>query len=184
MSRAPLSIRLLECWAAVLPSRIAEEDLGGFIELLHRRGARGRQAWALVASGVFWTACNTLREWPYHLTPRVLRRIVMWIAALNFLFAASLGSEPLEALGRNPEPLMAAQCLFGLVLSALWVGSGVAAWRRWSHRRQLTVGTAAATLLFTVMMSNLMGYFGLVVYTVYPLAVLVVFAWSPRPSDC
>ena len=107
----------------------------------------------------------------------------MWIAALNLLFAASLSSQPLQVLGRSSEPLLMAQCVFGVLLSVFWVGSGVATWRRWSYRRQLAVGTAAATLLFTVMMSNLMGYFGLVLYTVYPLAVLVFFAWSPRPSD-
>ena len=107
----------------------------------------------------------------------------MWIAALNILFAASLSSQPLQVLGRSPEPLLMAQCLFGVLLSAFWVVSGVATWRRWTYHRRLAVGTAAATLLFTVMMSNVMGYFGLVLYTVYPLGALVVLAWSPRPSD-
>lgn len=182
--REPLSpIWLLERWAKILPGRISEEDVGGFIELLNRREHSRARAYILVASAILWTSSSTIREWPHWVEGRILRRIVMWIAALNILFAVSLGSQPLLTLGRSTEPLLTAQCLFGVLLAGFWAGSGVASWRRWRHRRQLAVGTAAATLLFTVMMANVMGYFGLVLYTVYPLAVLVFFAWSPRPSE-
>lgn len=107
----------------------------------------------------------------------------MWIAALNVLFALSLSREPLAHVGRDPGSMLMVQCLVGLLLSAAWIGSGMAVWRRWRSSHQLAVGVAVATVLYTVWLSNVMGTFGLVTYTVYPLAVLVVFAWAPRPSS-
>ena len=105
----------------------------------------------------------------------------MWITVMNILFAVSFSREPIEFLTtRSPGPLLFAQCLAGVILSVFWVGSGIAVWRRWPFGHLVAVGTAAATILHTVWLSNIMGTFGLVVYTVYPLVVLVAFASSPR----
>jgi hypothetical protein len=175
-------VSLLDRWAAILPERIAEEDIGGFIEQLHRK-PRGRFGLCLlVVHALLSTGYNAIRETPFLIDQRLLRRIVMWIAVMNTLFAISLSHEPIEFLTRSPGPLLFVQCLAGVILSVFWVGSGLAMWRRWPVARHFAVGAAAATLLYTVWLSDIMGSFGLVVYTVYPLAVLVVFAASPRET--
>lgn len=174
-------IDVLERWAAILPDRIAEEDLGGFIEQLNRNPRGGVGSYLLVVYAVLCTGYNAIRELPFMIDKRLLRRIAMWIAVVNILFAISFIRNPIECL-TNPSlgPLLFAQCLAGVILSVFWVGSGIALWRQWQFGHFVALGTAAATILHTVWLSNIMGTFGLVLYTVYPLAVLVVFASSPR----
>jgi hypothetical protein len=53
---------LLDCWSALLPTRIAQEDLGDFIEVIMRRIDAG-QRWRVylnVASAIFWTGLNAI----------------------------------------------------------------------------------------------------------------------------
>ena len=177
-------VSVLDRWATILPDRIAEEDVGGFIEQLNGN-SRGRFApYLLVVQAVVCTGYNALREMPFLISETLLRRIAVWIAVMNILFAVSFSREPIEFLtARGPGPLLLAQCLAGVILSIFWVGSGVAVWRRWPFGHLVAVGTAAATILHTVWLSNILGTFGLVVYTVYPLAVLVVFACSRREQQ-
>lgn len=180
MSDQSRLVSLLDRWATILPERIAEEDIGGFIEALNRSPRSRFGSCLLVVQAVLSTGYNAIREMPFLVDRKLMRRIAMWIAVINTLFAISLVRNPIEVLAaRSPGPLLFAQCLVGVTLSLFWIGSGVAIWRRWPAGRQLTVGTAAATILFTVWLSNIMGTFGLVVYTVYPLVVLVTFAASP-----
>lgn len=177
-------VSMLDRWAAVLPDRIAEEDLGGFIEQLNRTPpGQFRPCW-VVAQAVLFTGCNALRELPFLIDKKTLRRFGMWIAALNIVFAFFFSREPIEYLTtRSPQGELYAQCLAGAILSVLWVSSGVALWRRWPLQYPVAVGTAAATILHTVWLSNILGIFGLVVHTVYPLGVLVVFALSSREQQ-
>ena len=175
-------VSVLDRWAAILPDRIAEEDVGGFIEQLNRN-SRGRfEPYLLVAYAILCTGYNAIREMPFLIDKRLLRRLTVWIAALNILFAIAFSRNPIWVLtGHNsPGPLLFAQCLAGVVLAVLWIGWGIAVWRQWPFGRLVAIGTAAATVLHTVWLSNIMGTFGLVVYTAYPLTVLVVFAASPR----
>jgi len=54
---------VLDAWSAVLPIRIANEELGDCIEDIHRRAAIGQSAWRIylrMVSGMFWTAINAL----------------------------------------------------------------------------------------------------------------------------
>jgi hypothetical protein len=57
------SIRqVLDLWAVFLPTRIASEDLGGYIEDINQRLAKG-QRWLPIfrtAMAVFWTGANTV----------------------------------------------------------------------------------------------------------------------------
>lgn len=52
----------LEVWSALLPVRIANEDLGGYIEDINRRQAAGQKWLPLVRAvmAVFWTGANTI----------------------------------------------------------------------------------------------------------------------------
>ena len=152
-------VSLLDHWAAILPQRIAEEDIGGFIEALNR-GSRSRfGSCLLVVQAVLATGSNTIREIPFLVDKKLLRRIAMWIAVINTLFAISLVRNPIEVLAvRSPGPLLFAQCLVGVILSLFWIGSGMAVWRRWPLGRQLAVGTAAATILFNRLAVEHHGY--------------------------
>lgn len=54
--------RVLDLWAAVLPARIVNEDLGDYLEDIVRRRAAG-QRWCVylrVASAIFWTGLNAI----------------------------------------------------------------------------------------------------------------------------
>lgn len=53
---------LLDAWAAILPPRIVNEDLGDYLEDIHRRCAAG-QRWCVylrVAAAIFWTGLNAV----------------------------------------------------------------------------------------------------------------------------
>lgn len=56
----PLGI--LDTWGALLPARIANEDLGDFIEDIERRTKAGQRftVWLRVAAAMFWTGVNAL----------------------------------------------------------------------------------------------------------------------------
>ena len=54
--------RTLDVWAVLLPSRIVNEELGDYLEDIHRRCAEG-QRWCVyvhVASAIFWTSLNAI----------------------------------------------------------------------------------------------------------------------------
>jgi len=55
------AVSLLDCWAAFLPARIAKEDVGDYIEDIHRRAKQGErwQIWVRVVAAIIWTTINT-----------------------------------------------------------------------------------------------------------------------------
>src|SRR5262249_36278716 len=52
---------VLDGWGAILPSRIVNEDLGGFVEDVRRRAVNGQGClvWLRVVAAIFWTGVNT-----------------------------------------------------------------------------------------------------------------------------
>ena len=60
--RAERSSAILDAWGSVLPIRIAQEDLGGYVEDANRRALEGQRVrvWLRVASGILWTAVNAV----------------------------------------------------------------------------------------------------------------------------
>src|SRR5262249_28065867 len=57
------SSSVLYVWAAVLPSRIADEDLGDFLEKIRRMQQRGDPRWLIYLqtfSAMFWTGVNAV----------------------------------------------------------------------------------------------------------------------------
>jgi hypothetical protein len=63
----PIPIRteiktVLDVWAAVLPARIANEDLADYIEDISRRVVAGQRklVWLRVAAAIFWTGINAV----------------------------------------------------------------------------------------------------------------------------
>jgi len=56
------ALRLLNAWGALLPIRIAKEDLGDYIEDIHRRAENGEWIllWLRVLTALIWTSINVL----------------------------------------------------------------------------------------------------------------------------
>jgi len=55
--------RLLEIWSALLPARIASEELGDYIEKINWLTSQGSPRWLIrlqTVSAIFWTGLNTL----------------------------------------------------------------------------------------------------------------------------
>lgn len=61
--RASRASAILEGWAAVLPARIVNEELGDYLEDIHRRVAAGQRSWVVVRvmAAIFWTGVNAWR---------------------------------------------------------------------------------------------------------------------------
>ena len=62
--RASQASAILEGWAAVLPARIVNEELGDYLEDIHRRVKAGQRSWVVVRvmTAIFWTGVNA---WGY-----------------------------------------------------------------------------------------------------------------------
>ena len=60
--RHDLPLRVLDRWARLLPTRIAKEDLGDYMEDVNRRVASGQRVrpWIRVFLGMLWTAVNAV----------------------------------------------------------------------------------------------------------------------------
>jgi len=56
------ALSILDAWAAVLPARIVNEDLGDYIDDISRRKAAGQRFLVClrVVAAMFWTGFNTL----------------------------------------------------------------------------------------------------------------------------
>ena len=57
------ALQVLEVWAAVLPARIAKEDLGDYVENIHHGTQRGEPGWLIYVrcgAAIFWTGLNAL----------------------------------------------------------------------------------------------------------------------------
>jgi hypothetical protein len=54
------SVKTLDLWAALLPSRISHEVLGDYVEDINRRADAGqhRLLYARVVAAIFWTSVN------------------------------------------------------------------------------------------------------------------------------
>ncbi len=62
--------RWLDTWSLCLPQRVANEDLGGYIEEIEARAATGAPAWKIylrMLAAIFWTACNSARHLPHEI---------------------------------------------------------------------------------------------------------------------
>ncbi|MFZ0773456.1 MAG: hypothetical protein WCA49_19560 [Candidatus Sulfotelmatobacter sp.] len=56
------ALRLLDAWGAILPIRIAKEDLGDYMEDIGRRADKGQQwlLWLRVITALVWTGINAM----------------------------------------------------------------------------------------------------------------------------
>ena len=62
VQRARRAMGLLDAWSALLPARVAREDLGDYIELIAERLEKG-QNWLVyvnTAGAMFWTGVNAV----------------------------------------------------------------------------------------------------------------------------
>lgn len=170
------NLALLERWACYLPKRVAEEDVGGFIEQLNREPMRGVELIFFTGQALLFTSWNALI---YSANNKPSRRTTMTIAVLNILFAIIHSPGAIVQLHHGrPDALLQGQAALGLLLSVLWIVSAVMIIRRHEHARSLTLATAAATVLHSVWLSNLHAWPTTIAMTVYPLAVILYFTMS------
>jgi hypothetical protein len=56
------SYGVLDAWSAILPARIVKEEIGDYLEDIHRRAKEGQhwQIYLRVASAMFWTLINSI----------------------------------------------------------------------------------------------------------------------------
>jgi hypothetical protein len=54
--------RILDTWAALLPARIASEDLGDYVENIQARASKGQRfrVYLRVVAAIFWTGINAI----------------------------------------------------------------------------------------------------------------------------
>jgi hypothetical protein len=116
------------------------------------------------------------------------RRIQLLLVTLNLVAAAltsyGAGQEIMAGgiLKHEAQPFFLS--LAGLVVSILFVTSGVAMLRRWSNARPLIIATGALSILVHVYGSlpphRIMSYAAVLVGAGYGLLMLLVFEWSRR----
>ena len=105
----------------------------------------------------------------------------MVLGVLNILVALVLGFGAVQELVvgglRNPEaqPFMG---LASIVVSVLFITSGVAMWRKWPGARRLAIVTAVSSILFHVYAAlpphRIMGAPALIIGVGYGLVLLVI----------
>ena len=106
----------------------------------------------------------------------------MVLAVLNILIGLLLGfgaAQQLIVLGladRRVQPFVAD--LAGIVVSVLFITSGVAMWRKWPSARRLAIVTAISSIVFHVYAAlsphRNMGFVALIVGVGYGLVLLIV----------
>jgi hypothetical protein len=116
------------------------------------------------------------------------RRIQILLVSLNLLVAALTGygaGQQIMAGGilkHETRPFFLS--LAGIVVSTLFVASGIAVLRRWSIARRLILATGMLSILVHVYGSlpphRIMSYPALLVGAGYGLLMLLVFEWSRR----
>lgn len=62
--------RWLDVWSLLLPQRVNNEDLGGYIEEINKLALKGAPAWKIylrMVTAIFWTLCEALKRLPHEL---------------------------------------------------------------------------------------------------------------------
>jgi hypothetical protein len=116
------------------------------------------------------------------------RRTDLLLVTLNLLVALATGSGALQhliidgILAQQTQPLLLS--LVAIVVSILFVTSGIALFRRWSSVRRLIILTGALSILVHIYGAlpphRNMGVFALIVGAGYGLVMLVVFQWNEK----
>jgi hypothetical protein len=106
----------------------------------------------------------------------------MVLAVLNILVALVLGFGAVQEFivpglaGRQVQPFFAG--LAGIVVSVLFITSGVAMWRKWPSARRLAIVTAISSILFHVYLAlpphRNVGPPALIIGAGYGLVLLVI----------
>jgi cytochrome b subunit of formate dehydrogenase len=114
----------------------------------------------------------------------------MVIAVLNILVALLLGFGAVQELIvgglQNPEaqPFMG---LVGIVVSVLFIISGVAMWRKWPSARRLAIVTAISSIVFhgyaALPPHRIMGLPALIIGVGYALVLLVITLSSKGKAE-
>ena len=114
----------------------------------------------------------------------------MVLAVLNILVALVLGFGAVQELIvgglRDPEaqPFMS---LAGIVVSVLFIISGVAMWRKWPSARRLAIVTAVSSILFHVYLAlpphRKVGWPALIIGAGYGLVLLVITLSSKEKPE-
>jgi hypothetical protein len=112
----------------------------------------------------------------------------LMLVSLNMLVALLTGFGALQALiidgirDRQLQPLLLS--LVAILVSILFITSGIALLGRWSKARRLIIATAMLSILLHVYgvlpPHRNMGFFVLIVGAGYGLVMLVVFEWNER----
>jgi len=163
---------VLEIWARALPERVATEDLGGFIESLHR--SRGVYFWLGIPAVFSWTAVNALRE--------SRGRWIVGVVVLNLLVGALYAFGGIQYLYyAKAFPAAVVQVGPAVVIALFWFMSAFAVWRDRPQRDALLFATAGATIVHASMLYSLgiMGGLAFTVNTVYPAAIILIY-WMKR----
>ena len=116
------------------------------------------------------------------------RRTSLALVALNVLVASATGFGALQEFiirgirYRQMQPLLIS--LMGIIVSTLFIASGIALLRRWPNVRRLIILTGALSILLHVYgvlpPHRNMGFFVLIVGAGYGLMMLVVFEWNEK----
>jgi hypothetical protein len=116
------------------------------------------------------------------------RRTSLVLVALNMLVALLTGFGALQVFiirgirDRQMQPLLIS--LVGIIVSLLFITSGIALLRRWPKVRRLITLTGALSILLHVYgvlpPHRNMGFFVLIVGAGYGLVMLVVFEWNEK----
>ena len=116
------------------------------------------------------------------------RRTSLMLVMLNLLVALSTGFGALQefiisgVFGRQLQPFLVG--LLGIIVSLLFVTSGIAMLRRWPTARRLIFGTGTLSIVLHVYGAlpphRNMGYVALLVGAGYGLLMLLGFEWTRR----
>lgn len=116
------------------------------------------------------------------------RRTNLMLASLNMLVALSTGFGALQVFiirgirDRQMQPLLIS--LAAVIVSVLFIASGIALLRRWSTVRRLIIVTGTLSILLHVYgvlpPHRNMGFLVLIVGAGYGLAMLLVFVWNEK----
>jgi hypothetical protein len=116
------------------------------------------------------------------------RRISLVLVTLNVSVALLTGFGALQEflvggiLDRKTQPFLLS--LAGIIVSVLFMVSGIAILRRWSTARRLIIATGTLSILLHVYGAlpphRIMGYVALLVGAGYGLVMLMAFEWNRR----
>ena len=172
------AVFVLELWGKLLPERIATEDLGGFIEDIHRSPTRGMNACGLyskVVLAMVSTGLNSVREIWVRQPPVPSNRSAAVVTLASVVFATAYlfgASQQIYFASHIPSALL--QSTTGVLVSVGWFVCAARIFRkRTAHRWIFAV--ALATSLHTVLsyMAGIMGGRALVICVAYSIAMVI-----------